>query len=451
MNAPTDWVPGLIAVAVATVIAVIAAMRIRRDAHASDDLTGRDLEADWQSLCEQLRAVRSAETDDPELAHQRYALELRAAAQLKAMSMNLEKEETNDEPSESVPAARASWVGAAWGAAAMCAIFVPLLLVQQFASERTEGGSVTGNTGPAGGTVSAPMGKRPALPAPDPALKPLHEAIKANPKDVAARIRLIRAQIGRRRFVPAFEQAAEVLRIDPNNAQAKTFSAIVRIEMGMSSKATGLLSEALKTDPTLVEAWIYRGVANLQNGEAQAALDDWNEAIVLRPDSQTVLAPLMERAKGVLSGDIKIPARPTAGPSGANPHAPKASAAQPPAPSNFNSKPAAAVGPVAKVTINLAPGAEAKKGAVLFVIARAAGSKGGPPAAVKRLSVGDFPIQVELSAADAMMGGALPQNLDITARVDGDGNPLTKNDGVRGSVSAVILGGAAVSLTLAPQ
>jgi hypothetical protein len=50
-----------------------------------------------------------------------------------------------------------------------------------------------------------------------------------------------------------------------------------------------------------------------------------------------------------------------------------------------------------------------------------------------------------------MMGGALPQNLDITARVDGDGNPLTKNDGVRGSVSAVILGGAAVSLTLAPQ
>jgi hypothetical protein len=62
--------------------------------------------------------------------------------------------------------------------------------------------------------------------------------------------------------------------------------------------------------------------------------------------------------------------------------------------------------------------------------------------------VKSFPIEVSLTNADMMMGGSLPKTLDITARVDGDGNPLTKNDGVRGQAKGVIVGGDAASLTL---
>ena len=75
--------------------------------------------------------------------------------------------------------------------------------------------------------------------------------------------------------------------------------------------------------------------------------------------------------------------------------------------------------------INLAEGAQAKTGEILFIIGRPAGVSAGPPAAVKRLTVGTFG-EVSLTNADMMMGGTLPEKLDITVRVDGDGNPLTR-------------------------
>ena len=85
------------------------------------------------------------------------------------------------------------------------------------------------------------------------------------------------------------------------------------------------------------------------------------------------------------------------------------------------------------------------------MIARPAGVAAGPPAAVKRLTVGSFPLEVSLTNADMMMGGSLPKTLDITVRVDGDGNPLTKNDGVRGQAKGVTVGGETARLTLAPM
>ena len=48
-------------------------------------------------------------------------------------------------------------------------------------------------------------------------------------------------------------------------------------------------------------------------------------------------------------------------------------------------------------------GVEAGGEGVLFVIARSSG--GGPPLAVKRLSVGPFPIEFEIGPADVMMRG----------------------------------------------
>ena len=64
---------------------------------------------------------------------------------------------------------------------------------------------------------------------------------------------------------------------------------------------------------------------------------------------------------------------------------------------------------------------------VLFVIARSAA--GGPPLAVKRLPVGPFPLAFELGPADVMMAGRpFSGPITLTARVDRDGNPLTRDD-----------------------
>jgi len=448
---PTNWIPGLIAAGVGLSVGIFAAWRLRGSATPDAALTVRDRQAEWDDLRNQLIEARANELVEPEHAHHRYALELRAALLLKELSMS-ETETPEPSPPANEPAApaRAAWVGPLWGALAMAAILVPVILVQNHASERVEGGSLTGNTGPAGGPTasSEPASAPPMKAAPDPALKPLRDAVEANPEDIDARLTLIRAQIGRRRYIQAYEGASEVLKVAPNHPQAKTFLAIVRIEMGMSAVAVKLLTEALELDPTLVEALIYRGVANMQTGEAQAALDDWAEATKIRPDSAAVLQPLIERAEGMLDGSIKPPqptGHPPAGqglPSGHPPtgakQAPAAAAAPVPP------------GPPARITVDLADGAEARTGAILFVIARPQGVTAGPPAAVKRLTVGTFPVEVTLTNADMMMGGTLPQAIDVTVRVDGDGDPLTKNDGVRGQASGVIVGGKTASLTLAP-
>ena len=244
MTEETNWIPGLIAGGVGLSLGILAAWRLRSAPARAEDLEQRDLDAEWNSLTAQLLEAQSNEQHQPEQAHHRYALELRAAELLKERHV-AESSSPEPKPTDNVVSSpgesprRASWIGAVWGALATAAVLVPLLLVQQHASKRAEGGSITGNTGPAGGPTGAPMNAAPTKSppmkgAPDPALKPLQDAVDANPKAAAPRLSLIRAQIGRRRFIQAYEGANELLKMEPDNPQAKTFLAIVRIEMGMS-------------------------------------------------------------------------------------------------------------------------------------------------------------------------------------------------------------------------
>lgn len=82
-------------------------------------------------------------------------------------------------------------------------------------------------------------------------------------------------------------------------------------------------------------------------------------------------------------------------------------------------------------------------GGVLFVIARAEG--GGPPVAVKRLAAASFPVAFSLGPGDVMMSSRpLEGRLRISARLDVDGNPLTREpSGLSGEVSGTVEPGAA--------
>ncbi|MFN2431414.1 MAG: hypothetical protein ABR599_01075 [Gemmatimonadota bacterium] len=72
--------------------------------------------------------------------------------------------------------------------------------------------------------------------------------------------------------------------------------------------------------------------------------------------------------------------------------------------------------------------ARASRGAALFVIARARGAA-GPPFAVVRLATDEFPAAFRLTDADRMLGGPWPRSLEIEARLDSDGDPLTRGEG----------------------
>jgi hypothetical protein len=73
-----------------------------------------------------------------------------------------------------------------------------------------------------------------------------------------------------------------------------------------------------------------------------------------------------------------------------------------------------------------------KAGDVIFLVARKFDPSGvqGPPLAVRRLVAGTFPLNFSLDSRDAMMVGTqLTGKVVITARVDKDGDAMTKNPG----------------------
>ena len=68
--------------------------------------------------------------------------------------------------------------------------------------------------------------------------------------------------------------------------------------------------------------------------------------------------------------------------------------------------------------------------AALFIIARPAGSPGGPPLAVKKIDKPKFPLQYSLSQENVMMQGTpFTGKINITVRLDKDGNPTSRGAG----------------------
>lgn len=103
-------------------------------------------------------------------------------------------------------------------------------------------------------------------------------------------------------------------------------------------------------------------------------------------------------------------------------------------------------------SIALASGAAGAGSGVLFVIARS--GAGGPPLAVKRMEPGPFPVSFTLGPGDVMIQGRpFSGEMTLTARLDRDGNPLTRapEDLVGAAPGPVVPGASGIAITLAPE
>ena len=80
-------------------------------------------------------------------------------------------------------------------------------------------------------------------------------------------------------------------------------------------------------------------------------------------------------------------------------------------------------------TVELDGSARGRAGAggLVFVIVRAAGVTSGPPVAVKRFPASSLPGTFAITSADSMLGQELPESVSIDARLDPDGDPLTRS------------------------
>jgi hypothetical protein len=115
-------------------------------------------------------------------------------------------------------------------------------------------------------------------------------------------------------------------------------------------------------------------------------------------------------------------------------------------------QPTAPAGPGVRGVVKLAPGLEAA-GGTLFVMVRMAGSPDrGPPVAVKKIVAPALPVQFEVSSADVMMKGMpFTGPFDVYARLDRDGDPMTRDpdDLVVGSAATnAMAGGQPIDVVL---
>jgi tetratricopeptide (TPR) repeat protein len=223
------------------------------------------------------------------------------------------------------------------------------------------------------------------------------------PDDLQTHDDLAKSALDREDFPEVARQTQYVLQRSPNDARALTYQALVRIAMGQNDEAARMLARARQSDLNLLDAWVATAWVRAQKGDSAGADAAIAEAKRRHPEQASRLDELVTRIH---------PSQPI------------------------------------HVQLNLAHGAQLPRGGVIFVIARSEGVSTGPPVAVKRLPIGTFPMTIDITSADSMMGQQLPPRVRIEARVDSDGNPLTRSPGDLSAAQDGVSLGSTVSLSL---
>lgn len=390
MNPPTDWTSAVAILAGGVILGLLFVYFFsRRKAVVRDDLELKDLQAKRDALIQQLRGPH---------VEDRAQLELEAARVMRLIDQHRPAPKTTATPAKA--AMSPALMGVLWGIGSFALLATLAYFVMKESKPREE---------PV--TQAAPM-QQPARGA-NPVVAQLEAAVQKDPENLQLRNDLAQAYLESENLMGVFEQSRLVLAKKPDDSRALTFQGLVRLAMGEAESALDLLQRATKSDRTNLDAWVGLAWVDIQSGrpkEAEAAIA---EAIKVSPDNRARLEQVLMQMKAQAASAAARPASGELPPD--HPPVGEAPAGSTPA--------AAPAGKSIRVTIDLDPSARSRTG-VLFVIARS--GSGGPPAAVKRLTPQSFPLTVDLSSADSMMGQPLPDTVRIEVRLDSDGDPLTK-------------------------
>ncbi len=252
--------------------------------------------------------------------------------------------------------------------------------------------------------------------------------LAANPNDLDALNDLTDFAIRTSDAKGALEANKRALAVNPDDADALTLKGVLAAMVGMYDNALARFDEVLAIHPGHMDALVYKGLVALEAGRQDVAIAALQQASDLQPQNSEV-AGLLLRAKGGA-----MPAAPAMAPPGAQ------------------------VGPssgelVISGTVGLAPGVVPAAGSILYVSLR--DPAGGPPLAAVRRSATTFPTTFEVRTGDAIaMGGPprpFPASMNLSIRIDGDGNPMTKDPSEPAAVvEGVAKGATGLEVTLAP-
>ncbi|MFZ5482182.1 MAG: tetratricopeptide repeat protein [Myxococcota bacterium] len=404
----TDWTPGIVVAAASAAIGTLLALRSRRGPALPDEAATRraDLlrqkEAALALLREHDGAKAAWEADAWEAERRR--LEHAAAGVLRELDAA-----PATAPSPTVASRHPQLVGAAWGAGAVLLVGAIAMGLQEYSRPRE---------------VMEGQGERV-----DAELDALRAAVAANPADLEAKNRLGHALINASQMMDAYKLSEEVVALDDDNAEARTHQAVVLLAIGDLEVAAKVLDRVLAGDPAFPEALGWRGAVHYQKGEMEPAVALWEKAIAADPALAASLQPLIQGAKqkplvGTFSTEL-APAGPGDMPKAATPQ---------------------------DVSGEIRGDASlVKPGDTLMLFARPEGVDRGPPVWAQRRTIDTLPVRFTIGPADAPMGGATPEKLVLTARIDRDGNPMGRAEGeAEGKSAAFAPGATGVVVELAP-
>lgn len=413
-----EWGPAVAFLAAGLVVGALILWRVVRKApptsgpRPEDSLERRDLLARLDVLVNQLRELEDTGIKRTAAQHrdERFLLELQAARTLLALDARAAPSAAQGkkrEPAEAVAPARGSALaGFFWGVGSAAALGLLFFFVSQSSKPRAPGGSVTGNTPMEGGAAPAPAAAEDGA-----EVAALEARVRQNPEDVGARLDLARLHLMREDMMAVYNETQAVLQRDPQNPRALAYQSLVRLAMGQGDQAEEMLVRALRKDPDLLEGYLHLMFVYTRVGKPRQAEATMKRAAERFPDRAESLRRLLAQMQAT-PGEEQASAAGAAG------------AANGPAPPPASSGGGRSVSGV----IDLDPAARAalRPGAIVFVMLRDSGFGAGPPLAARRLPASSFPLAFEIGQADAMAGGHVPDDVLVEARLDSDGDPLTR-------------------------
>jgi cytochrome c-type biogenesis protein CcmH len=217
-----------------------------------------------------------------------------------------------------------------------------------------------------------------------------------------------RQAFSRQEFPKAIEAFKKVLAADPSNPEAHSYMGFILLQAGHGEGALMAFEKALARAPNFPMALWGKGMVLYQDKKDLAGAREIFERLLN-------LMPPGEERNEVAKVLAEIPAT-----ASTSKPTPTAAASATPAGQTISGK----------ITIDAKLKDKIDPQAVLFIIARQAGGAAGPPLAVKKIDSPKFPLDYSLGQDNVMMQGTpFAGKLNITVRLDKDGNPATRGAG----------------------
>jgi len=209
----------------------------------------------------------------------------------------------------------------------------------------------------------------------------------------------------RQDYPQAIEAFKKVLAADGTNPEAHSYMGFILMQAGHGDGALLAFEKALSRAPNFPMALWGKGMVLYQDKKDFAGARAIFERLM-------AMVPPGEERNEIAKVLAEIPA------SGAAPSATRADAAS-------GSQTISGT-----ITIDAKLKSNVDANAALFIIARPAGGPGGPPLAVKKIANPSFPLRYALGQENVMMQGTpFSGKINITVRLDKDGNPTTRGAG----------------------